>query len=462
MSCKYLYKSGIKKNKYCKEKLLKIRGIRPGKYSKYCKKHQSVVKALETKLKNKNKNKKKKRSKKAKYISKFPYKKRNMHTIGIDTSLDLDALNLFGAFPFLPPISQIRRRISQLEEKKEEIEEEKIDPNIVQPTEIKFNVDINDLQNINGLLNIIKLYQERPITEESTINYDLEKLCRINSDLITLKDMIGIHKIKNKICDMIIYLCQKRKTLPDHLVQHEYLHTVLEGPPGCGKTTLAKILAQVYKKLGFLSNGKLVIAKRTDLIGKYCGHTALLTQSKIDEAKGGVLFIDEAYSLGNKNEDPDAFSRECIDTLNQNLSENTDFICIIAGYREELERRFFGVNPGLSRRFPWVFTIDKYNSQELEEMFVKKLEDFGLKIEENALEKRFFYKNKEHFPFFGGSIHTFVNKIKICNYKRSFGCLKKENIITKDDIEKGYKMYEDFEMANKMIENNKPPPGMYS
>merc|ERR1711991_1200935 len=107
----------------------------------------------------------------------------------------------------------------------------------------------------------------------------------------------------------------------------DMLHTVITGPPGVGKTELGRILGHIYKGMGVLKKGHLKIVKRSDLIGKYLGHTAAKTQDVIDECSGGVMFIDEAYSLCNK-EGRDSFSKECIDTLNQNLTERRDFLCI--------------------------------------------------------------------------------------------------------------------------------------
>lgn len=430
MKCQYKYKSGTKKGKYC-NKNLKI-----GE-SKYCKFHQRYIKKKPI----------------TPPITPQPKKK----TIGTDTNeFKSNISNLLNLYEIIS--------IPLIKEKKEKKDTQKTQEDIINSTEIEFQVDYDNLQNINGLLKIIQLYRTRPITNESTINYDLEKLCRIEQDLRQLNNMIGIKEIKNKICDMIIYLCQRKihkKNQDKSDLHNEYLHTILQGPPGCGKTTLAHIIASIYKKLGYLSTGKIIYAKRSDLVGKYCGHTAYLTQAKINEAKGGVLFIDEAYSLGNKDNDPDAFSRECIDTLNQNLSEKDDFVCIIAGYKEELEKRFFNVNPGLSRRFPWVFNIEGYSAKELKEMFHRKIKELGFGINESALQKNFFDINKEKFPYFGGSIHTFINKIKICNYKRLFGHLNKKNIITNEDIKNAFEMYEMLEMGSQILEKNKPPMGMY-
>lgn len=449
MFCKYLYKSGIKKGCFCNIKV-------ESKNSNYCKKHLSFLKGQETKNKNLKSKLKTSKPQKSKPQKSKPVKLETppkSNSVGTNPITNLSNLsNLLSLFDI--PILDLPR------EEKEKEDSEETDENIIKAKEIEFNVDFNNLKTISGLISIIKLYRERPINDKSTINYDLERLCRIEKNLLNLNNMIGIMGIKNKICDMIIYLCQKRKKNKLEIENNEFLHTVLQGPPGCGKTTLARILADIYKKLGFLSNGKIVFAKRSDLVGKYCGHTAILTQQKIDEAKGGVLFIDEAYSLGNKKGDPDAFSRECIDTLNQNLSENTDFICIIAGYKEHLETRFFNINPGLARRFPWTFSIEGYSSKELEKIFKRKIEEFGFKINEDALDKKFFKLNKKYFPFYGGSILTFLNKIKICNYKRLFGKLEKMNIIIKKDIDDAFEMYKILEMGSK-IEDNHPPMGMY-
>ena len=123
-------------------------------------------------------------------------------------------------------------------------------------------------------------------------------------------------------------------------------------------------------KIDNLENDNFITATRSDLVAKYLGQTADKTQKVIDSALGGVLFIDEAYSLGNQ-EQRDSFSKECIDTINENLTEKkTDFICIIAGYKDEIESCFFSYNSGLERRFPVRFTIEEYKPEELYLIFI--------------------------------------------------------------------------------------------
>ena len=191
--------------------------------------------------------------------------------------------------------------------------------------------------------------------------------------------------------------------------KYDMLHTIIEGPPGVGKTQLGKILAKIYLSLGIIQSNKFRIATRKDFIGEYLGHTAIKTQKVIDSCMGGVLFIDEAYSLGNGDSKKDTFSKECIDTLNQNLSENKGkFVCIIAGYKENLEHDFFSVNPGLQRRFPFRYSIEKYTSKELIEIFINKVSDIEWSLNEDCLQwlskSNFIDDKMDKFKNFGGDI----------------------------------------------------------
>ena len=149
-----------------------------------------------------------------------------------------------------------------------------------------------------------------------------------------------MNSIKKNIINHIIYYLQD---LDD---SKNMIHTIIQGPPGVGKSLLGKIIGDIYYYLGIFNNNlrhhrfeeyrnnyPFRVAKRSDLIGRYLGETAIKTQEFIDSCYGGVMFIDEAYSLGN-NEGRDSFSKECIDTINQNLTENKgNFLCIIAGYK---------------------------------------------------------------------------------------------------------------------------------
>lgn len=310
----------------------------------------------------------------------------------------------------------------------------------------------NDYKLLNSISGLIKLC-------DKSINYnnkDLLKLSKIKNELIEMNNLIGMDNIKEIICNQIFYLIQNKND--------DYLHTVLFGNPGCGKTTIAKILGKIFLKLGYLSNSKFIIAKRSDLIAGYLGQTAMKTQKIIDKANGGVLFIDEVYSLGSSKKNDDSFSKECIDTLNQNLSENKNFICIIAGYEDEVKKYFFSKNKGLERRFPWIYKIEQVNHKQLYHIFLKIIQRNSWSFNKKDLIELslFFQKNYKDFPYGGGSLENFFTKIKINYYKLRFGRKKnnRKNVININDIKESFNIYKLYENKTS-IELKPPPPGMY-
>jgi AAA+ superfamily predicted ATPase len=243
----------------------------------------------------------------------------------------------------------------------------------------------------------------------------LERLSDLVDPLTELKQMIGLHKVKKNIVEQIVYFLQDLEPNPVEL-----LHTVIDGPPGVGKTQLARILGKIYLKMGYLKTDKFKTAKRSELIGKYLGSSASQTQAIIDEALGGVLFIDEAYSLGNA-EKRDSFSKECIDTINQNLTERAgEFICIIAGYKDELDSCFFSYNQGLKSRFRFRYSVEGYNADELSQIFVHKVNLISWQLEYQDQVKSLFEQNKSHFVSFGRDIETLLYHIKIVHSNRVF------------------------------------------
>lgn len=255
--------------------------------------------------------------------------------------------------------------------------------------------------------------------KDKKYSVDLETLNKLIKPLTKLQKMIGLEKVKSSIVDMILYYLQGFESKNNNM-----LHTIIEGPPGVGKTQLGKILGEIYAGLGVIPSNKFKLVKRSDLVGEYLGHTAPKTQKVIDEADGGVLFIDEAYSLGNKDK-RDSFSKECIDVINQNLSENKrKFICIIAGYPDELDKCFFSYNPGLKRRFPFKFSIDAYTAEELRDIFVLKVNNLKWKINYDLNNKAltsFFVQHNNIFTYFGGDIENLLVNCKFAHSKRVFG-----------------------------------------
>ncbi|AQQ54165.1 AAA family ATPase [Planococcus lenghuensis] len=198
-----------------------------------------------------------------------------------------------------------------------------------------------------------------------------------------LDSYIGLTRVKkrvNEICNLVIFnqLRQEKGLKADQ----PSLHMVFTGNPGTGKTTIARIIARLFKSLGVLKSGHLVEVGRADLVGEYIGHTAIKTLGKLKEAKEGVLFIDEAYSLvrGQAND----FGREAIDTIVKEMEDKRkELVIILAGYPQEMNA-FLQSNPGLKSRFSTQITFDDYQIDELMEIGEKMLKEKQYEMTEKA------------------------------------------------------------------------------
>jgi SpoVK/Ycf46/Vps4 family AAA+-type ATPase len=243
------------------------------------------------------------------------------------------------------------------------------------------------------------------------------------------------------ITGQLIYFIQKLHINAD--ATGDFMHTVVYGPPGTGKTEVAKLMGKIYSKLGILSSGTFLKVTRSDLIAGYLGQTAIKTADVIKKALGGVLFIDEAYALGN-SEKKDSFSKECIDTLCEALSDHkNNLMVIIAGYETELKECFFNYNMGLESRFTWRFKTEEYTGKDLHAIFKKKVADIGWTIHaKNDVSHEWFDKNRESFQYFGRDIESFLAKTKISHSKRVF-CkpITEKKCLTKEDLIKGFEVY---------------------
>ena len=323
------------------------------------------------------------------------------------------------------------------------------------------------LETIDDLIKVGKDYSDGVYSPLVRYNINVYKLSKLIGPLEKLKNMIGMENIKRDIFELLLYQLQ------DFDNSKDMLHTIIEGEPGVGKTDLAKIIANIYQEMGYCTNELVKFVKRSDLIGGYLGQTAIKTQKVLDECKGGVLVIDEAYSLGSP-EGRDSYSKECIDTLTRFLSESPETIVFIMGYKEDLEKSLFAHNKGLERRFSYRFTVNKYSADQLRLILFKIIREnlWDLEVEED-IPLEFFEKNLDYFLFNGGDMlnlftkckftHSirFYNKNKRSTPENNFDHLKKK--INFEDIKNGFKLLQkDEKFKDRKSKDEVKNVGMYT
>lgn len=232
----------------------------------------------------------------------------------------------------------------------------------------------NRLKDAEGITPDISLTRES--SEDMESEQSLEDLQK------ELDSLIGLVSVKKDISSLINLLkvnkIRKERGLSTPKTSN---HLVFLGNPGTGKTTVARLIAKIYKQLGVLEKGQLIEVDRSGLVAGYVGQTAIKTQEKIDEAMGGVLFIDEAYSLAKGESD---FGQEAIDTLLKAMEDNRDdFVVIVAGYTKQMEA-FLLSNPGLKSRFNKSILFEDYTEEELLDIFNLFCHKYGLRLSEDA------------------------------------------------------------------------------
>ena len=229
--------------------------------------------------------------------------------------------------------------------------------------------------------NISSMSNEQLMTiEDQDVPYEAPKTVDYKECLKALDGLVGLGGVKKEISNLAAFLNLQIKRGENNTFQGK--HYVFTGNPGTGKTTVARIMTDVFKTLGIVSRGQLVEADRAKLVAGYSGQTAIKTNQLVDEAIGGVLFIDEAYTL--KSNDSDSFGAEAIDTLLKRLEDDRGkFICIVAGYTDQMHD-FIDTNPGLKSRFTQTIHFDDYTPDELTQIFLNLAAGKKFTVDENT------------------------------------------------------------------------------
>jgi SpoVK/Ycf46/Vps4 family AAA+-type ATPase len=232
----------------------------------------------------------------------------------------------------------------------------------------------------------------KPAEDERTLEQLLEEL----------DSLVGLDTVKRDVHSLLNFIkVTKLRTERGMKVPVVSYHLVFTGNPGTGKTTVARLVAQIYYKMGILPKGQLVETDRSALVAGYVGQTAIKTQAVIKEAMGGVLFIDEAYSLAGGSDD--SFGKESVETILKAMEDHRDsLVVVVAGY-DELMHKFINSNPGLASRFNKYFHFPDYTGEEMLRIFARFCGSNGYNMDDDdtvALLERFsalYEVREEHF-----------------------------------------------------------------
>jgi stage V sporulation protein K len=339
------------------------------------------------------------------------------------------------------------------------------------------NFDVNkdydklpfEVKDLDTLITLADLYDKN---NPHQFGINMKRLHLIKSSLENLKNIIGMENVKKKIFEKIISFLQGLGNVDD------MNHIMIVGPPGHGKTKLAFHLSEIFYKMGIIkkieegeekkeyyhpfTNEKIdfpfIIARRKDLVGEYVGHTSPKVTNMVKKALGGVLFIDEAYDIGKKDNTRDSFSEEAINALNQAMSEyGGQFILMIAGYKEMIKEQFM-INPGMERRFRMIFEIEKYKTEELTDILDQMINKAKYNKDKDLSKQNlveFIKDNEKHFKYSGGDLEILLqNTIEQHSIRVLGNHPKDKRYLTLEDFKNGIKEF----IKNR---NNKSIPDVY-
>ncbi|AOY78410.1 AAA family ATPase [Clostridium formicaceticum] len=281
---------------------------------------------------------------------------------------------------------------------------------------------------LNHLINDTKNHKELSKNAETSNTESLDEVMK------ELQQLIGLDDVKNMVNEIVAYVeIQQKRRLQGLNASPLVLHMVFKGNPGTGKTTVARILGRIFKAMGLLEKGHMIEIERADLVGEYIGHTALKVREQVKQGLGGILFIDEAYSLARGGEKD--FGKEAIDALVKAMEDHKDeFILILAGYQEEMEG-FLNINPGLKSRFPIHIDFKDYSIEELVEIAESMVDERQYTISRPAKAKLYniLASKRRSDERYAGNARLVRNLIEK-SIRRHAVRLKKQSFCTREDL----------------------------
>lgn len=289
--------------------------------------------------------------------------------------------------------------------------------------------DLDYSSYVTSLYNYISFNKEVPSVDGAKSNDEVFK---------ELNELVGLRKVKESLNDLVDLITLKNKTKDDLKINNINLHMVFLGNPGTGKTTVARLIADILYNLGYIKQNKLLEVTSRDLVAEYVGQTAVKTMDVVNKAMGGILFIDEAYSLATKNND-NSYNGECIATLIKAMEDYRDnLVVIFAGYTKEMQD-FLDSNSGIVSRIGYTFEFEDYTNDELIQIFKNMVVKSGFILDDDAVEvvNKLIDENRDTKNFGNARFIRNVYEKTIINHARNTKNNKKKSIlktITKNDI----------------------------
>ena len=247
------------------------------------------------------------------------------------------------------------------------------------------NTDLSFSEYRDSLCKKILFNKKEKITAEDIPEYEKEK--SVEEVFAELNELVGLKKVKQVLKDLVSLMELKSKTDGSLKIKDTNLHMVFLGNPGTGKTTVARLVAQILYNLKYIKQNKLIEVSSKDLVAEYVGQTAPKTMAVVEKALGGVLFVDEAYSLASGQGQGNSYNEEAIATLIQAMENNRDnLVVIFAGYTKEMQA-FLDSNSGIVSRIGYTLEFEDYKEDELIQIFRNMLGKAGFEINEEAIEE---------------------------------------------------------------------------